>query len=424
MIRSIGLVMLLAAGAVSAQEPMYESFEAGVPAEWLATRPDSLSISDAHFKHGAQSLRWDWRAGEEIAVSHGIGDVRRTGGYGGYHKAAFAIWLYCEEPSQGAVEVRFEAPGAEPGLFRFPLGFAGWRRAVLHYRWDNEFEGTVPENTDTIRIAAPGAGEGILFVDLVVYNGITDYRQASIPEREFAWQPVSADEVRLAAPKPEALTPKIEAGLAKVAAAVDPWTLAQGVVSDERMAEHRAAFEAQRVVRDERGIRGAPVVMLPGLYESAGVPDPPGSPAQISATMRLIAATYHASTDDAQRAQLAEWYLLLSDHLADQGLVAGSGNRYGGYDGRNLADAMLWMREPVREAGRGERDAAFFDYNWGVSEILDADAPLHVNLDELGITAPRQLSGAVMQPDPLVRAHWIASFADRLSRMILAHAAD
>ena len=426
MIRSIALVMLLTAGVAFAQDsasaPMYESFEAGVPQEWSATRPDSLGISDAHFKHGTRSLRWEWRAGEEITVSHGIGDVRRTGGYGGYHKAAFAIWLYCEEPAEGAVDVRFEAPDAEPGLFRFPLGFTGWRRAVLHYRWDNEFEGTVPENTDTIRIVAPEAGQGTLFVDLVVYNGIADYRQASIPEREFAWQPVSADEVRLAAPKPEALTPEIEAGLEKVAAAVDPWTLVGDI--DERMVEHRAAFEVQRVVHDERGVRGVPVVMLPGLYESAGVPDPPATPQVISDAMRQMAFTYHASTDDAQRAQLVEWYLLLSDHLADQGLVAGSGNRYGGYDGRNLADAMLWMREPVREAGRGERDAAFFDYNWGVSEILDADSPLHVNLDEIGLVAPRQLRGAVMQPDPLVRAHWIASFADRLSRMVVARAAD
>ncbi len=426
--RAIVLTLLLVASAAVAQDaatpPMYESFEAGVPAEWVATRADSLSRSDAHSKHGAQLLRWDWRAGEEIAVAHGIGDVTRKGGYGGYHKAAFAIWLYCEEPTEGAVELRFEAGGQPGGSFRFPLGFTGWRRAVLHYRWRGEFDGTVPADTDTIRIIAPQAGEGALFIDLVVYNGIVDYRQASIPERQFVWRPVDADEVRTPAPKPDALTPEIEAGLAKIAEALDPWSLAQAPISDERMGEHRERFEAQRIVRDERGIRGAPLVVRPELYETAGVPDAPPSPAGIASSMREMAASYHYTTDAAQREQLAGWYLLMADHLADQGFVAGSGNRWGSYAGRKLADAMLWMREPMRAAGRGEREAAYFDYNWRVSAILDADAPLHVNLDELGVVGPRQLRGAIMRPDPLERAQWIACFADMLSRMILLQTAD
>ena len=414
-----------------AQEPaatsgsMYESFEGGVPAEWAATRADSLSLSDAHFKHGAQSLRWDWQAGEEVAVSHGIGDVGRTGGYGGYHKAAFAIWLYCEEPAEGAVTVRFEGAGdEEPDSFRFPLGFTGWRRAVLHYRWTREYDWRVPSDTDTIRIIAPEAGEGALFIDLVVYNGTIDYRQACIPEREFAWEPVDPAEVRTPAPRPETLTAEDEAGLAKVAGALDPGGPGAEPVSAAAMAESAEAFAGYDIVRDERGIRGAPLVVSPGLYESAGVPDPPANPSAMATFMREMAARYHLTPSAEQREQIAEWYMLMSDHLSDQGFAAGSGNRWAGYDGRRLADAMLWMREPMREAGRGEREAAYFDYNWGVSRVLDADAPLHVNLDEFGIVSPRQLRGCVMQPDPLDRVQWIACFADRLSRMITLQTTD
>ncbi|MBD3291816.1 MAG: hypothetical protein GF393_02765, partial [Armatimonadia bacterium] len=420
----IVLTVLLIATAAFAQGTMYESFEAGVPAEWSATRADSLSLTDAHYKHGTQSLRWDWQAGEEIAVSHGIGDASRKGGYGGYHKAAFAIWLYCEEPAEGDVVVRFEGPGDEPAdSFRFPLGFTGWRRAVLHYRWTREHDWRVPSDTDTIRIVAPEAGEGVLFIDLVVYNGIIDYRQACIPVTEFAWEPVDPAEVRTPVARPEALTPAIEAGLEKVAGALDPRSDVDPI-SAERMGEHRANFEIREIVRDERGIRGQGLVVNPGLYETAGMADPPPNPSQMATDMREMAASWHYTTDQAQREQMAEWYLLMSDHLADQGFVAGSGNRWGGYAGRRLADAMLWMREPMRAAGRGEREAAFFDYNWGVSRVLDADRSLHVNLDEFGIVSPRKLRGCVMQPEPVDRAHWIACFADRLSQMMVMQARD
>ncbi len=421
--RAIVLAITLIAATASAHEPMYESFEAGVPGEWSVGRADSLSLSDAHYKHGAQALRWDWRGGDEIAVSHGIGDASRKGGYGGYHKAAFGIWLYCEEPLEGEVQVRFEA-GDAADSFRFPLGFTGWRRAVLHYRWTRVHEWKPPADTDTIRILAPEAGEGTLFIDLVVYNGLIDYRRACIPEREFAWEPVDPDTVNTPVSRPDELTPELETGLTTVADALDPWSRDEGPLPDEKIAEYRERFEALGIARDDRGIRGAPVVRNTGLYESAGVPDPPPTPSEMASFMRGMAASWHYTTDPAQREQMAEWYVLMADHLADQGFVAGSGNRWGGYEGRRLADAMLWMREPMREAGRGEREAAYFDYNWGVSRVLDADRPLHVNLDQFGVISPRQLRGCVMQPDPLDRAQWIGCFADRLSRMIVARARD
>ncbi len=404
---------------------MYESFEAELPAGWRATRPDSLSLSDAHYKHGTHSLRWDWRAGESIEIAHGVGDVSRTGGYGGYHKAAFGIWLYCPEPVEGTATVEFIADGDVGGSFEFPLGFQGWRRAALHYRHGNAFTGTVPADTDTIRLTAPrNVNSGTLFVDLVIYNGIIDYRLGCRPVDAFAWRPVDPDEVETPVARPDEVSEAELTAMERIAAAIDPPTEAGYSYSADYMAERAREFEAFGVTRTQAGVIGKPLVPNPGFYESAGVPDPPQTPAEMATWMREIAAAYHWTGNEAQRAQMAEWYAALSDHLHDQGFAAASGNRWGGYDGRRLADAMFWMRDVMRERGRGEREAAFFDYNWGVSRVLDASYELHVSLDQFGINEPRRLMGALLRPDPAERYQWVACFADVLSREILLQSGD
>ncbi len=425
MIRWTVAASLLLATAAWSQEAMYDSFEDGVPEYWSATRPDSLSLSDLHAKHGTRSLRWDWRADEALEIRHGVGDVRRTGGYGGYHKATFAIWLYCAEPVDGAAVVQFLAGDEVGGQFDFPLGFSGWRRAALHYRWGEEFTGTVSPDTDTIRILAPeDAPQGTLFIDLVVYNGLLDYRLACIPVQAFAWRPVDPEQARPPVRRPETLTDDQRAAVEALAASLYPNTEPQGVLTPERMAELGEQFAAFGIERRDGAITGLPLAPHPDMYESAGVPDPPQTPSALAQFMREIAALYHWTGDGAQKQQIAEWYLAAADHLHDQGFAAGSGNSWGGYAGRPLADAMYWMREPVRAAGRGEREASFFDYNWGVSRVLDADAEIRVTLDLFGIVEPRRLRGCLMRPDPLEAWHWTACFADLLSRNIVKRDVD
>ncbi|MEA3402080.1 MAG: chondroitinase family polysaccharide lyase [Armatimonadota bacterium] len=423
---SLVLCVLLLASACSAeQERLYESFEAGIPDHWTATRPGSLSLSELHYKHGSHSLRWDWRGGEAVTARHDLGDLGRTGGYGGYSKATFVIWLYNSRPIDAAAIVSFLTGDEAGGWFEFPLGFTGWRRAALHYRWGEEFNGEVAADADAIRITAPhSVDSGTLFIDLVVYNGLLDYRLACIPAQAFMWQPVDPDEVEVAVERPDDLTDEQLAALERVAATIDPNTEEGFSYTEEYMAERADQFAAFNVRRTEQGVVGVPLVPNPGVYETAGVPYPPPTPSEMATWMREIAAAYHRTTDKAQRQQIADWYTLLSDHLADQGFMAGSGNAWGGYAGRRLADAMFWMRNVMRQRGRGEREAAFFDYNWGVSRILDANAELHVNLDRFGISEPRRLMGALLRLEPTERYQWVACFSDLLSREILCQGRD
>ena len=119
----------IACALASGQQAEYESFEDGVPPYFAATRVESLSLSPWHSKQGKKSLRWDWFAGEELVIQHGIGDIARVGGLGGNNKACFSVWVYVEEPLAEALVFEFREDKTVTGSFRFPLAFTGWRQA-------------------------------------------------------------------------------------------------------------------------------------------------------------------------------------------------------------------------------------------------------------------------------------------------------
>ena len=150
-----GVVLFGCSMAWGQQTPYYESFEDGVPAYFVPTRAESLSLSPWHSKEGKRSLRWEWSREEELVIHHGIGDVSRVGGL--HCKASFAVWVYMEEPIADALLFEFREKEKVTGSFRFPLDFTGWRQARLFY--DDFPVGRPTAKVDSIRIAAPSKVE-------------------------------------------------------------------------------------------------------------------------------------------------------------------------------------------------------------------------------------------------------------------------
>src|SRR6185436_3588948 len=114
-----------------------------------------------------------------------LGDVSRTCGF--LNKAAFVMWLYVEKPISGALLVEFREGERVTGSFRFPMQFAGWRQARLHY---DEFPNGQPTSkVDNIRVSAPtDVASGVVYFDSIGCNLLT-YPSASInPEQQIPRQ--------------------------------------------------------------------------------------------------------------------------------------------------------------------------------------------------------------------------------------------
>ncbi len=425
----VGVAVVLAAcTAVLGQEVRYfESFEDGIPDHFVASRPDSLSLSPWHYKHGENSLRWDWQAAEELVIRRGIGDPARRGEFGTI--ASFSVWLYMEEPLADALVFEFREGDQVTGSFRFPLEFSGWRQGRPNYLAFPEGQPT--SDVDNIRIVAPtDTPQGTVFVDFIKYNTLTyGDGNAVVPENTMQWQRPSPDLQRF--PRPERVTDEQLAGIRKLMGPDEGAGIEQA-----RVDELCDRVDALGIVRDEHGIRGpgidAHYQYHPSAHEAERVgaepaywsdehgPDWEGlqTPRAMSQLAYQIATAYRASDDAGQRERLGQAYILLSDHMYDQALQGGSGFKWNWWVGGAWADSVFLMRDLLAKEGRLQGHTDFLLYTWGTGALVgDGDPPS--NMDFYHLTVQPMLRQCLMQVEPAEQVRWLNAFKSMLERSIL-----
>ncbi len=395
------------------KEAEYESFEDRVPPYFVATRAASLSISPWHSKQGKNSLRWDWLQGEELVIRHGIGDVSR-----GHGSASFSVWLYMEAPIAGALAFEFRQGEKVAGSFRFPLEFTGWRQGRPLY---HVLLGSKPTTTvDNIRIAAPTAvAKGTVFLDFIKYNTLTHGARGIYPEKEAQWRRPVPDERRF--PKPDRLTEAERSGIRELIGHKE----GPGV-GPNRMKGLFDEVKALGIVRDEHGMRGGP--SIDRLYQHYGPdywPDEHGpgwlgiqDPRPITRLAYRVADAYSGSRDAEQRRRLAEAFLLIEDHLYDQGLQAAAGFHCNWHRLGMWSDAVFLMRDVLAKAGRLQRQCDYYLWNWRGGEIFD-DADPRSHMDFYLLDVPRLLRACLMQVEPAEQVRWLRAFKGMLERSML-----
>ncbi|MBU0611267.1 MAG: hypothetical protein KKI08_25535 [Armatimonadetes bacterium] len=417
--------VLIACVASQAQEGEYhESFEQGVPAYFTATRADSLSLSPRHSKQGKQSLRWDWRQGEALVIRHGIGDVTRQGGLGRNNRAGFAVWLYMEQPVDEALLFEFREGDKVTGSFRFPLQFTGWRQGRPYYQSFPTGQPTAA--VDNIRVLAPtGTPQGTVFLDFLKYNTLTYSGRGIDPEKEARWQRPSPDEQRC--PRPEHVTEAEVAGIRKLLGPDEGAGLDAAQV--ERLCAQVAALG---IVRDEHGLHGGPsidrhyqycgTVGEHGARESVYWPDEHGpgwldmqTPGATCSLAYQVARAYRTSNDAAQRRRLTDAFLLLEDHLYDQGVQAGAGFHWNWWVGESWATAVFLMRDVLAQTGHLQRECDTMLWNYGGEAIFrEADPPSHMDYYHLYVFSI--LRACLVQVEPAEQVRWLRACKAMLER--------
>lgn len=414
--RVLSFVLSLMTCAAAFAESTFESFEKGLPVYAEASSPAGVGGSDKHYKLGQKSLEWNFKRGDKITFKHGIGNIYRTGGYSGtYSKASFGVWIYCEKAQEGALRFKFQSKGKTSAYFDFPLGFTGWRRATLRYTWRPRFKGKIRADTDQIVIEAPGnIKRGRCFIDLMVYNGIIDYRDQMVPGK-IQWSPVRPDPEKYPLPKKISETEK--SGIKKIGGIMEAECLYREKAKSINSLGKR--FKKFNIVETEPGIKGQPLVGEPrsklSFYTEGVGCKGLQTPKEISTLMKDIAVNYTLAGPGKEK--LSKWYIQLARHLNDQGFTAG-GNWWNWYYGRDLAKATFLMRNVLRENNFLKEPADFFDYNYKTSVIFDL-AAINPDMDIFHINTRNQLNSTLMQKTPPETVRALKAFSKYLSAEIL-----
>lgn len=392
-----------------------ETFESGLPSYITATRQGSLSTSPLHYKQGSNSLRWDWLPGEEMIMRHGIGDITRVGGY--LSSASFVMWLYSETTNTGTLTFEFRAGTTVTASFVFPLGFTGWRQALLCF---DEFpSGTPTANVDNIRVVPSDGTGGSVFLDAVYFNTLS---RAGFPvDPAVVASQLSVIPSYQEFPKPTSLTPAEEAGLVTLGAPAPPG-VGSGI-PESNVTALITQFDALGIVRDANGIRGpgyngrGNYQAAPGEFGESGIshwPDELGPNALIATpttaqTLALdIGNAYRSSNDDDQRTRLAESFLLIADHLKDQ-------------EQSLTSSSFTAMRDVLSESGRLDIhvEPIIRALPGGSSFFVTTNEPVISHMDFYETYIPRLLDACFLQVDPLEQVRWLNCWKANLERSMV-----
>lgn len=373
-----------------------------------STREGSVSLSDKHVLWDGQSLRWEWEAGDVLEFDHPFELRLNCLDSGIVYTPVFILNVYSEKNDGGML--RIESAGSS---FSYNLNFTGWRSAQVRYYSDMKGETTL--NGSGYRIHAPESGEGVLWLDGIIPNGLTyeanaeaDFQQPYIADgiNEHAGPGVyraryDASKLRLQVKAPTA--DELEA-----IEALDLWlddhilTAAANdrkATKDLQKLEQRVdqLLESRIAIRTKRQIdyvKPTPKVERPG---------------NVFRLLKDLAVYYRKTQDPLAR----ELYLKLALHARDNGWTQGSAMgtlHLTGYAGaQQFTEAHFLMRHELEKEGL--RDTFAQDAQWWMNTPSWLIMPPKIlDLDYMHTFMMPRVYAALISEDPAERIAWMHAY--------------
>jgi len=417
----VGWTLVLAAcgpRVCSAAEaaPTILSFEADTLPQRLSWQGVcKVSVSDAHYIHGARSLKWAWQPGSALRID---GPIAYKAEKWGFPRDMFAVWLYNEVPRPGEnVRITFYT-GDEPNChFDFQLNFTGWRPAWVPFQYD--MEGEPGPAMNRVTIAAPQDGDpGVFYLDQVILSHRKDHRFREVPNVDRS----QASQARGAIQDPEGeLTADEQQWLQMLAGRV---TAQMGVpatpATPAQVDELQNRYEAFNIVVDERGVRGNHLFpdnryfgALPGSLTEGLLRRPHGFQ-YLTELMRDVGRAYLSGPSQDDRQRLAAMYTAMARHLLDQGYNDG-GRGVWGYNSRAYFPAVFLMRDVLKQAGLLEEMSLAARWLIHADRVLGDMPPTAISMDYLNTEAFSHTVVLMSMPDTSAKVAALQRFSAWLS---------
>ena len=418
----------------------------------------TLTISDKRYVIGSQSLRWDWQGGSTMTVIdpiHLVTDNEALKAWGRRATQVLSFWIYNENPVDDVLLVSLgrglngHMP-ADAG-FEVNMNFSGWRAVGVSLqndiqggemeglgiidRGDDEGMGMISQpggikpDMDSIRFTAPSSADsGTFYIDRIML---------SVDDARYQW---SDDHVktRITVPEidfalPEQLPQPTEQELMGVRAIQQALTQVFVSATDETGLKKindkdqlRQMFSDLNIEKDDDGtIRGRHILSAfqKVIYQHEHLKEEDKVLvnqyvllADYSSLMLNIARQWNILEAGAEKDQFRAMYLLMVEHLMDQGFADGSGlvtTHHWGYGSRWWYISAMMMSDVLAEAGF--RQAIYDGLVWYSREFAASfsmeTGKESSNLDYYNTLARQHLALLLLNPDPAEQVALLNKFS-------------
>jgi chondroitin-sulfate-ABC endolyase/exolyase len=440
------LLPLLAASPLFAADHGVLDFENDKILESVKFGGGKVSLSDRHFLGGSRSLRWDFSAGETLEIAYPewyLTDLEASKKFGTEARTILTFNVYSEKAlPESALRVEFgrqKVKESDCG-FTFHLNFTGWRTAWVVYSRD--MTGTPRKDMDLIRIVAPAnVPSGTLYFDNIIPSTISyeryQERDLQAPNvrlegrSEYSSDPMQLLELKVPAAAAMTATDaagfrQLETRLTELLTGNRPDNSLSAEELKQPVAKLREQFAETGIRRHEDGrITGRPLSYGILGRQYTFVPDKDEqlkhfyNLREFGTLMFRIAQLYRRAADPAAKAELKNMYILMLDHLLDQGYAYGSsmGSRaLIGYSSRELFYSFLLMRDVLAAEKRNDEIFRLGLWHCDLNSYLDPEYYTLPNADYFNILSRSALISILMLDDTPEKAGYLAAFSKFCSR--------
>lgn len=294
-------------------------FGQGIP-ECVQNKGGELSVTTLAVKQGSGSLKWDFRHGDQLIFDTEIGYRSREQNCHDSRVYAFFMYLYGISAS-GSLHIGFCKGGIEKTGFDVILNFDGWRSVSACF--DRDMNGMPEEEMDRLVISACGSGS-VLFSEVVTANKV---------DQRLVWKSYQTPEINYnagVAKKDWKLREKYQnipvdrISLETIKKNVKEYVKAEFVDSKTwNFYELKNRVIHLELRRNELGVTGKRLEYLNQRKFVAGTPWEKEEYVNLYGYTNLmlsLAACYSQS----ENPEAEELYLLMLEHLVNQGFAEGS----------------------------------------------------------------------------------------------------
>ena len=422
-----GLSVCLNAAAQMYDDPRMFSFEKQTELQFISAEKSAVELSGTHFKNGNKSLQWTFQPGASLHIKKDLQFEPKIQGSRDNYLAAFIVWIYNETPAPGKqIQVNFLKDGKQCTTFPININFKGWRGVWVCY--ERDMKGKPQVGMNEIRIDAPDV-KGKLYFDHLITAIKVDPRQQTADE-QVPFVNVRSTNHWLQVRKFYNIKPDIEltpltdqqrAEIKVIEQRFRDIIYTPAKLYPKQMNEIRAKF-AKYGISKKKGIITGKAIWFVRHAEAYERMISPWDKHILTRTgyemtdyftlMQRIAIAYNNAVEDADKDELKKMFLLMYEHITDQGVCWGScwGNiHHYGYSVRNMYAAYFLMKNVLKEAGKLDEAVQTMIWYSQTNELYTKPVENGIDMDTFNTASIGCMSSILLMDDSPEKVRYLRS---------------
>lgn len=412
------------------KHPRLLSFEKKQSLELISANKSKVSISDAHYKDGLKSLKWEFKPNAELSILKDLNFEPKDSTGTDTYLSSFVVWVYNESPIDDQIVFKFFKDDKLCSSFPMKLNFRGWRSAYLSY--ERDMEGIPEVGMNCIKVNAPDSS-GTLYFDMLLTAALVDHRHHT-PDIQLPFVNASSSNHWLALYSTSLIQPDLplqnsvsiaqKEEIFEIENRLRQLLYTSSKLTNKQLHKLRESYAWYEITRKNDRVKGRPLFyvraseaferLFPGTWNANLYVDQGIELREYFNLMSDIAIAYLNAENPIDKKELRLMFINMYDHAADQGVAYGSAMgifTHFGYSFRKFFTSYFLMKDVLAKEGRLEDASKALLWYSMANEVFTVPLDPGMDIDTFNTLAVGRISSILAMPEGPEKVRYLKSYS-------------